>query len=436
MPQSKQGARSKQGTASSEFVTQVSDQKTTLFIKKVLSVRDDGKNNDEAHLQEVLPPLTSSNTIDLQLYAFIAIIIQENVNSWYNHLTSDKDFVSQIVQIVAHCTRALEQRTRRVDVNSMVFNDIAGLVDAHIQSESALEHPSTYGLHPPVLNSLAFRFAQRATDSKHASSSVEGLYHSLRPHPALSKLSARTHNVENSQDPDPEYRHLLATGILALLLPDEDVRNPCLLALVSDVLADLVLGEVFAKRISNPAFIYEGMCKVAQLVTSRLVLRPWMVESSDTRQSRLQGFGLLSSTHIEVEHQQDTGTKAIGMTLQIIGRFILIALLGLHNLVLSLVAASSLPSRQYYGVSLLRERSRIGDHHREHKDRYYGRSDLEWEKAAQPCPVLALNAWSTIANITRTSQHLPFICDLALSLQRLALVGPGQVGCTNTPLDR
>lgn len=83
-------------------------------------------------IDKVLPPLTSSNEIDVQLYAIIAIIVKEVIQSWYGKMTPDQSFVEEVVRIVAHCTRALEGRLRSVNVEGLILDEMAELVERHI----------------------------------------------------------------------------------------------------------------------------------------------------------------------------------------------------------------------------------------------------------------------------------------------------------------
>jgi hypothetical protein len=76
--------------------------------------------------------LTSSNDVDLQLYALIAIVVKDLVQGWYGKVTPDQGFVEELVRIVAHCTRALEQRLRRVDLEVLIFDEVPELVENHI----------------------------------------------------------------------------------------------------------------------------------------------------------------------------------------------------------------------------------------------------------------------------------------------------------------
>jgi hypothetical protein len=82
--------------------------------------------------------LTSSNDVDLQLYAFIAIVIREFVYTWYGKITPDQTFVEEVVRIIAHCTRGLEQRLRKVDLEALILDELPELLDAHVKGQSAV----------------------------------------------------------------------------------------------------------------------------------------------------------------------------------------------------------------------------------------------------------------------------------------------------------
>jgi hypothetical protein len=112
----------------------ISDQVTATLIRRTLCAHlgDKGRSTP-APIDELLPPLTSSNEVDLQLYALIAIIVREFVQTWYNKITPDQVFVEEVVKIIAHCTRALEQRLRAVDLESLVFDELPELLDIHIK---------------------------------------------------------------------------------------------------------------------------------------------------------------------------------------------------------------------------------------------------------------------------------------------------------------
>jgi hypothetical protein len=69
--------------------------------------------------------------VDLQLYAILAVILKEFVYVWYSKITPDHVFVDEVLQTMAHCTRALEQRLRKVDLESLLLDEIPQLIEAH-----------------------------------------------------------------------------------------------------------------------------------------------------------------------------------------------------------------------------------------------------------------------------------------------------------------
>jgi len=124
-----------------------SDEATTAFVRRTLCSHrmHNGNANEDSKgdlttepLTDFLPPLTSSNAVDLQLYALIAINIKDFVQTWYSKITPDHAFVDEVLQIIAHCTRGLEQRLRAVDLESLLLDEIPSLLDDHLRSEYML----------------------------------------------------------------------------------------------------------------------------------------------------------------------------------------------------------------------------------------------------------------------------------------------------------
>jgi hypothetical protein len=132
---SRASSRTRQGTPRAAAATppaDLSDKATNAFIRRVLCPQAYVGPSDHRPIDELLPPLTSSNEVDLQLYAILAIIVKEYVYSWYGKITADQGFVEEVVRIFAHCTRALEQRVRKVDIEGLLLDEIPQLIQEHI----------------------------------------------------------------------------------------------------------------------------------------------------------------------------------------------------------------------------------------------------------------------------------------------------------------
>jgi hypothetical protein len=118
-----------------------SDKATTDYIKRVLCARQSENGLavdptavvvDDRPLDELLPSLTSSKAVDVQLYALIAVILELFVQTWYRRITPDQGFVHETVRIIAHCTRKLEQRLQDTDLERLVVDELPALLHAHI----------------------------------------------------------------------------------------------------------------------------------------------------------------------------------------------------------------------------------------------------------------------------------------------------------------
>jgi hypothetical protein len=136
--------------ARSQGVKRREDEPTVAYIKRVLCAsdgRDGGLGplaNESLHrslvasqpLESLLPPLTSSNAIDLQLYALIAVLLDNFVQTWYGRITNDRQFTTEIVRIIAHCVQGLEERLKQLDLIEVLFDELPALIIEHIDGKS------------------------------------------------------------------------------------------------------------------------------------------------------------------------------------------------------------------------------------------------------------------------------------------------------------
>jgi len=112
-----------------------SDKATIAFVRRTLcSHHVPTSGSAPRPLDELLPPLTSSNDVDIQLYAILGVILKDFVYTWYAKITPDHVFVDEVLQVIAHCTRALEQRVRHVDLESLLLDEIPALLEAHVRA--------------------------------------------------------------------------------------------------------------------------------------------------------------------------------------------------------------------------------------------------------------------------------------------------------------
>ncbi|KAI4665389.1 uncharacterized protein J4E78_002849 [Alternaria triticimaculans] len=263
-----------------------SDKSTAAFIRRTLCSHNVLLGNGEKGrstprpIEDVLPPLTSSNEVDLQLYGIISVIIKEFVQTWYSKITPDQVFVNEVIQIIAHCTRGLEQRLRKVDLESLLLDEIPELLQAHLTS---------------------FRIAKtQAASSISLVSDPRLIYHTLHPHPALSPVPTddAPATVLEQRESESAWRQLLIHGVLALLLPTEDLKNGCLRALVGEIFAEMILGNGISGKACEGWVLWEGITRIAEVLqTDAAKEKDSQSDDADAEQSltRLERYGLLST---------------------------------------------------------------------------------------------------------------------------------------------
>ncbi|KAK9470678.1 PXA domain-containing protein [Dipodascopsis tothii] len=186
-------------------------------------------------LDEILPALTSFPDIDVELYALISLMIRQFVQSWYARVTDDKMFVFELLHVVAHITRSLEERIRKIDLELLVLDELPAIVDMHLRD---------------------FYQAKQKEVTAYAgaggTATFESVFQSLQPHPALAEPGAEL-----------TFLAVLASGILAALLPSEDLGSAAERTFMRAVLAETVLLKTIDK-LSEPFMVQEIVASVIE----------------------------------------------------------------------------------------------------------------------------------------------------------------------------
>ncbi|KAJ9212010.1 hypothetical protein DTO166G4_6413 [Paecilomyces variotii] len=405
------GARLRKPPTCSEQPDPADDRATVALIRRILCPQANSYGATTPRpLDELLPPLTSSNDVDHQLYALIAIIIREFVYSWYAKITPDRAFVDEILQLIAHCTRALEQRLRRVDIAELLLDEIPGLVEAHI---------------------VSYRTAKHQSDLAAPRSSLHVIYHAMNPHPALSPVpdpsdpQARTMQLEN----ETAYRQLLVQGALAVLLPTEDLENVCLRTLVGDILADLVLGNEVSGRACEGWFVWETIIKLLDLATQRSVGKADSEDAEGVEKSRLEKFGLLSTAdESDDDHSSRTNQSQFSIWLWQILQYAYLGYLVLRFVVTGLFrVASTQPTMPVRGPPSPAHPASLMTHSRI--------APLPAKNVTKR-PVLDYRLYGMLSQLLDIPRRMPWLAGTLALAQHWILAGPGRVGDTAGVLDR
>ncbi|KAG5748031.1 hypothetical protein H9Q70_009310 [Fusarium xylarioides] len=370
----------------------LSDRATSLLIRRTLCSPQLGEKSRDSQvpIDELLPPLTSRNDVDLQLYALLAIVMREFVQSWYSKITTDEHFVSEILHIIAHCSRALEQRFRKVDLESLVLDEIPDLLDKHITSY----HIS----HSPIARQPV------EVDPREA-------YHAMCPLPHLAPVPHPDcpDTISDQKENEALYRQLLVQGVLAILLPTEDLENPCLTSLVEQIFSELIIGNVIANKASQPWMLYEGICIMARVLRQRKDQGVVVAETQN-------GAG---GPKVDVKGRRSWSVRSMFLAVIQLGMLVVASL---RFITTALVMASSLPAR----ATPLDEKEALLDH------------DKSPPRSFDPvkAPILSCRVWTCLGNLFELSLRMPWLDGFLSLLQYGAVNGPGRIAGHDGPIDR
>ncbi|KAF9895388.1 hypothetical protein FE257_000293 [Aspergillus nanangensis] len=386
-----------------EQVDPISDRATVALIRRVLCAPTATSHGSTPSTQslEDLPPLTSSNDVDLQLYALIAIIIKEFVLSWYSNITADQALIDEALQVIAHCTRALEQRLRATDVAQLILDEVPALIEAHI---------------------FWYRHARELAETSGVSSSTREIYHTLNPHPGLSPIPdpADSKTVDQQLENESTYRQMLVQAVLAVLLPTEDLENVCLRTLVGDIMADLILGNEVSGSVCEGWFLWNSVIKLIEK-TGKPADEADGSANPIHKRSQLQKFGLLSSKEESKRQKMSKAHLLISNWVWSTLQLAYLIYVTLRFIVEGLFRAASRP----VGSASI-STTPIGD----------ASETSAYGKSSGKRPVLQFRAYGMASQLLDVPRRMPWLVGQLALFQHWVVAGPGRLGDTGSVLDR
>ena len=269
--------------------------------------------------------------------------------------------------------------------------------------------------HDIDLTSQAYRTANRVTTKPPVYADPRQVYHALNPLPHLSPAPRPDDPLTLSDQRENEtlYRQLLVHGVLAILLPTEDLENPCLTALVGQIFSELIIGNVIANKASQPWLLYEAICIAARVIQEK---KAQAVETIDPVPSSLD-------VNIPVKGRRGWSAQTVFLSIIQLG----IMLVGtIRFIALTLVMTSSLPPR-----SLKDDKETVIDRGKAESPTSASRPVLFTE-----APIMAFRIWSCIGNLIEIKSRMPWLAGFLSLLQLGAVRGPGRIAGLDGPVDR
>ncbi|CZR66101.1 related to MSS51 protein [Phialocephala subalpina] len=390
----------------------LSERATLFLIRRTLcsQIGEKGRSTPQP-IDALLPPLTSSNEVDLQLYAYISIIIRDFVQTWYGKITPDQTFVEEIVRIIAHCTRALEQRLRKVNLESLMFDELPELLEAHVQAYRT----SHTTLHPPP-------FEQDPRQ----------IYHSLWPFPPLSPVPRDgDQSAKLQQEHESAYRQLLVQGVLAVLLPTEDLENECLTAIVGQIFSDMIIGGSIGGKISEPWMLWEGITKIAEAIKAQLPKSKAQVRVERSN-SDLMGTTppRLNGANTRVWRIK----RSLQRTFWLILQYGFLAFTAVRFFIVTFATASSLPSRIANATKT--SSPALSKDEVDAADLSNTETVFSGRQTTSKQPIVKMKIWSCASSLLDLDVRMPWLSATISLLQWVAITGPGEIGNTDGLADK
>lgn len=264
------------------------------------------------------------------------------------------------------------------------------------------------------LSHLAYRASRQPIVQPPIEVDPNMIYHSMCPLPYLSPIPnpGEPQTVLEQAENEVAYRQLLVQGVLAVLLPTEDLENDCLTSLVGQIISELIISGVVVKKASEPWMIWTGLTILADVIGRK---------TSDAR--------ALNSRRQRSNSRGSKGFSIPGLLWSLV--HYIFALITMVRLLISTVARSrSLPPRDQVVLT-----KNDASHYQDGFGTTAASPD-DAPSSAKKTPILAFGIWTMISNLLETDRRMPWLVGSLSMLQWLAIAGPGTVAGFNGIVDR
>ncbi|ESX03057.1 hypothetical protein KL918_002168 [Ogataea parapolymorpha] len=192
--------------------------------------------------QESLPAFTSSSTVDNELHALVGLFLRQFVLGWYKNVAFDEngEFLNEIVALIAHLTRDLQQRCLRIDWSQLLLDDLFVVLGKHME---------------------ALREAKTRVGTKFSIQDENELianYLSLNGHFAIQL---------DTPERERQYMQVLVKKLMKMMLPNEEAESNLSRMFAETIFGDLILRNVVENLTDN--FMLWNMIKAVSEASSR-----------------------------------------------------------------------------------------------------------------------------------------------------------------------
>lgn len=192
------------------------------------------KESHQLDWRDKLPLLTSSDQVNIEIYAFFGLICRQFIQAWYYKIVDDPAFIYDISAVLAHVTRQIEERVVQIDMFELALDELPTIIEAYIKDVRMVHARYKSSLLP--------------------ADSIESAFHAIRPHPAL-----------GSAEDERAFLQMLSRGLVVSLLDQASLNSPLAVSLISSIICDIGLKNA-VEKLSEPWMLYEIFTKVLNIL--------------------------------------------------------------------------------------------------------------------------------------------------------------------------
>ena len=225
---------------------------------------------------------------------------------------------------------------------------------------------------------------------------------------------------------EANYRRMLVQSALAILLPTEDLENSCLRTLVTDVIAEVVLGNSIGGKASENWFIWGGIAKLALILKIKIYSVPVIDDGVEPGDNRLERFGLLAGHGNVSGPQRDEKRSSLSSIFWRVVQYAYFSIAMIRFMVKALFATRSGPRRsstvpRSTGIPPLRTPTSQASH----------------AALCKPLPLIQARLFSLSATLIDLRYRMPWLAGmLSLTQHHLVEGSLSMLGGTDGMLDQ
>lgn len=223
---------------------------------------------------------------------------------------------------------------------------------------------------------------------------------------------------------------MLVQGVLAVLLPTEDLENDCLTSLVGQIFSEMILGGGIGGKACEPWLLWEGITKIVEVIQAQLPKQKAQVRVERSNSN------LRTSAPINLTGRSAQWWKlrrSLQKTFWLVLQYGFLAFTAVRFFIITLATASSLPSR-IGGTIKVTGSSYLRNHMEELPSSITETGSSRRIPLKQP--IMKMKIWACASSLLDFNVRMPWLSATISLLQWVAITGPGEIGNTDGMVDK